>query len=199
MAAYFRPAEWGSQSSVIMAWPSAFNPAYKGTPEDLNDATDEITKIANSIAKFEPVELLVVQDRLADAKTQFTDVANVTLHSIEAYPKLDLWMRDMAPTFVFDKSNTSGELLGVDYNFNGWGDKYPTGSCLSLASMISYQMKIPRVTSTVISEGGSLEVDGEDALLIMESSVIIDNRNPGKSKSQIEEELQRTLGMKKVI
>ncbi|TQV91797.1 hypothetical protein V2A60_006086 [Cordyceps javanica] len=182
-----------------MAWPSADNPAYTDAQDDLEAATSDITNIAQAVAKFEPVKLLVVQSRLADAKSKFGDSKNITLHPIETYPKLDLWMRDMAPTFVFDKTNASGQLLGVDYNFNGWGDKFPTGSCLSLASMISYDMKIPRVASSLVSEGGSLEVDGEGTLLLTESSVLIDNRNPGKSKSQVEEELQRTLGITKFI
>lgn len=199
MGAYFRPGEWGSQSSVIMAWPSADNPAYKNAQDDLHAATTDITNIAQAVAKFEPVKLLVVQSRLDEAKAQFADSKNITLQPIETYPKLDLWMRDMAPTFVFDKTNTSGQLLGVDYNFNGWGNKFPTGSCLSLASMISYDMKIPRVASSLVTEGGSLEVDGEGTLLVTESSVLIDNRNPGKSKSQAEEEFQKTLGVTKTI
>ncbi|OAR01957.1 hypothetical protein LLEC1_06823 [Akanthomyces lecanii] len=198
-AAYFRPAEWGAQSSVIMAWPSADNPAYKNAQDDLQDATTDITSIAQAVAKFEPVTLLVVQSRLDEAKSQFADSKNITLKSIDAYPKLDLWMRDMAPTFAFDKTNTSGQLFGVDYNFNGWGNKFPTGSCLSLASMLCYDTKVPRVESSLISEGGSLEVDGEGTLLVTESSVLIDNRNPGKTKAQAEEEFQRTLGVTKTI
>ncbi|EGX87864.1 putative peptidyl-arginine deiminase family protein [Cordyceps militaris CM01] len=199
LAAYFRPAEWGAQSSVIMAWPSGDNPAYHNAPDDLSAATEDISNIAAAVAKFEPVTLLVVQSRLADAQAQFADRSNITLLPIATYPTLDLWMRDMAPTFVLDRSNTTGQLAGVDYNFNGWGGKFPTGSCLSLASLLSYHMKVPRVDGALVSEGGSLEVDGEGTLLVTESSVLIDNRNPGTTKAQAEAAFEKTLGVTKTI
>ncbi|KAJ4155082.1 hypothetical protein LMH87_000347 [Akanthomyces muscarius] len=60
-------------------------------------------------------------------------------------------------------------------------------------------MEIPRVCSSLVTEGGSLEVDGEGTLLITESSVLNDNRNPGQSRQDIEAELARTLGIKKFI
>lgn len=60
-------------------------------------------------------------------------------------------------------------------------------------------MKTPRVASSLVTEGGSLEVDGDGTLLITESSLINDNCNPGKSKEDVEAELRRTLGADKII
>ncbi|KAJ2978214.1 hypothetical protein NQ176_g3940 [Zarea fungicola] len=199
LAEFFRPAEWGKQSSVIMAWPSIDNSAYSDSVDDLSDTTTDITNIAQAVSKFEPVTLLVVQSRLSDAQSTFADSKNITLLPIQTYPKLDLWMRDMAPTFAFDGTAADSRLYGVDYNFNGWGNKYPTGSCISLASMILYKKKIPRVPSSLITEGGSLEVDGEGTLLITDSSILNDNRNPGKTKPEVEDELRKTLGVTKFI
>ena len=53
LAAYFRPAEWGAQSSVIMAWPSADNPAYTDAQDDLEAATSDITNIAQAVRREE--------------------------------------------------------------------------------------------------------------------------------------------------
>lgn len=103
----------------------------------------------------------------------------------------------MAPTFVIDMDKK--QLEGVDYNFNGWGNKYPTKSCSSLAAMYMSNKHITRVASTIVGEGGSFETDGDGTLLVTESSVINDNRNPGRDKKTIEDELIRTLGLKKVI
>lgn len=196
-AALFRPAEWDPQSSVIMSWPSAETGAYDKT-DDLNRATADVSAIAEAVGKFQPVTVLVEEDRYDEAKGRFKSSTNITLQPIQGYPRLDLWMRDMAPTFVVNTD--SKKLEGVDFNFNGWGNKYPTGSCNSLAAMILHNMKqTPRIGSTVIGEGGSFEVDGEGTLLVTESSVVISNRNPGKTRQDIENELIRNLGLKKVI
>lgn len=198
-AAFFRPAEWDRQSQVIMAWPSAENDAYEGK-EELNLATKDVSMVAEAIALFEPVTLLVTEDRFSEADDRFKNSSGkIQVKSIQGYPKLDLWMRDMAPTFVVNDDNNDATLYGVDYNFNGWGNKYPTGQCLSLAAKILYDMKTPGTRSSLVTEGGSLEVDGEGTLIITESSIINDNRNPGKSKKDIETELIRTLGVDKII
>jgi agmatine deiminase len=60
-------------------------------------------------------------------------------------------------------------------------------------------MQMPLVNSSVVTEGGSLEVDGEGTLLVTKSSILNDNRNPGKSADQVEQELRRTLGVDKII
>lgn len=195
LAAFTRPAEWDAQVSVIMAWPSAETDAYDES--SLDRATSDVSAIADAVGKFEPVTVLVEDDRYLDALQRFNSSKNVTVQPIQGYAKLDLWMRDMAPTFVVNMDNK--QLEGVDYNFNGWGNKYPTESCNSLAAMYMYNKNITRVASTIVGEGGSFETDGDGTLLVTESSVINDNRNPGKSKQTIEDELIRTLGLKKVI
>lgn len=198
-AAFFRPAEWDRQSGVIMAWPAAANDAYLDDKDGLKGVTKDISTIAEAVALFEPVTLVVVPERLKEAESRFKRSKNITLMPVDGYPKLDLWMRDMAPTFVVNDDDRNATLHAVDYNFNGWGNKYPTGTNNSLAGIIAARKNVPVVRSSLVTEGGSLEVDGDGTLLITESSVLIDNRNPGKNKSQIEEELHRTLGVDKII
>ncbi|KAJ6787439.1 hypothetical protein PWT90_03279 [Aphanocladium album] len=198
-ASFFRPAEWDRHSGVIMAWPAAANDAYLDDKQGLKDVTKDITTIAEAVALFEPVTLVVVPDRLKEAESRFKRSKNITLLPVDGYPKLDLWMRDMAPTFVVNYDNKDAKLHGVDYNFNGWGNKYPTGTNNSLARFIAGSKNVPVVQSSLVSEGGSVEVDGDGTLFITESSVLIDNRNPGRNKTQIEDELHRTLGVDKII
>lgn len=198
-ASFFRPAEWDKQSGVIMAWPAAANNAYLDDKQGLKDVTKDITTIAEAVALFEPVTLVVTPDRLKDAESRFKRAKNISLLPVDGYPKLDLWMRDMAPTFVVNDDDRDARLHAVDFNFNGWGNKYPTGTSNSLARIIAAHRNIPTVQSSLVTEGGSLEVDGDGTLLITESSVLIDNRNPGRSKAQVEEELYRMLGVEKII
>ncbi|KAJ4155081.1 hypothetical protein LMH87_000346 [Akanthomyces muscarius] len=120
-AALLRPAEWDRQSRVLMAWPSAQNDAYKGASHDLKLATKDVSLVAEAVALFEPVTLLVTPDRVSEANSRFAkNSTNIKILPVDSYPKLDLWMRDMAPTFVFDVDDKgSKQLLGVDFNFNG--------------------------------------------------------------------------------
>lgn len=144
-ATLYRPPEWHPQSQVLMAWPSAANPAYEDDIEGLQAAKDDITAIAAAVSLFEPVVLFVVPEKLSMAEEHFADLANITVAPVHGYHQLDLWMRDMAPTFVLAENET--QLYGVDYNFNGWGGKYPTHSCDLLASIILNNIETPRVTS----------------------------------------------------
>lgn len=198
-ASFFRPAEWDRHSGVIMAWPSAANDAYLDDARGLKDVTKDITTIAEAVALFEPVTLVVAPERLSEASSRFKRAKNITLLPVDGYPKLDLWMRDMAPTFVVNDDDRDAALHGVDFNFNGWGHKYPTGTHNSLAGLLGQRMSVPTVSSWLVGEGGSLEVDGDGTLLITESSVLNDNRNPGRTKAQTEAELRRTLGVGKII
>lgn len=196
LAALSRPAEWDAQVGVIMAWPSVETGAYDETGS-LDRATTDVSAIADAVGKFEPVTVLVEDDRYDDALARFNSSKNVAVQPIQGYPRLDLWMRDMAPTFVIDTD--SKQLEGVDFNFNGWGGRYPTGSCNSLAAIYMHNKNITRVASSIVGEGGSFETDGNGTLVVTESSVINDNRNPGMDKQAIEDELIRNLGLKKVI
>jgi agmatine/peptidylarginine deiminase len=55
------------------------------------------------------------------------------------------------------------------------------------------------ITSKVCLEGGALVSDGDGTLIVSESSIIGDERNPGFSKEEIEDELRRLLGVEKII
>lgn len=196
-ATFSRPAEWDRQSHVIMAWPG-HNDYYTENPGDLKPATKEISAIAEAVALFEPVTLLVNSDQLDEAKKRFKKSGQITLVPvpIDEYA-LDLWMRDMAPTYVVDSVQQA--LSGVDYNFNGWGGKYPVDADESLASIILNTSHVPQIASTIVTEGGSLEVDGEGTLIITESSILNSNRNPKQSRADVEAELRHTLGVEHII
>lgn len=51
----------------------------------------------------------------------------------------------------------------------------------------------------LVLEGGGIEVDGEGTAIITESCVLNENRNPGKSKKDVEAKLADLLGLKKII
>lgn len=107
----------------------------------------------------------------------------------------DLWARDTVPVFV----EQDGRVTGVDFHFNGWGDKQEHTHDARVGRALLPEYGIPRVEAPLVAEGGSFETDGEGTLLITESSIVNVNRNPGRSRDRIEAELKQSLGVEKVV
>ncbi|KAG0336437.1 hypothetical protein BG000_006588 [Podila horticola] len=66
------------------------------------------------------------------------------------------------------------------------------------SSLLDY-LDLPGFRSKLVAEGGSIETDGEGTLLMTESSIVNKNRNPGKSRDQIEQIFKSELGVQKII
>ena len=173
-------------------------PNLAGTYDDavsLKAARKEVTSIANAISEFEPVWLYATSSEAAEARSMVNE--NVTVKEAEVD---NLWIRDLGPVFL--RGNGSSKTnAAVDFNFNYWGSKSrPTIDPTFARRILGDDFKeVTRHQAGIISEGGALEVDGEGTLLVTDSSIINDNRNPGKSKETIEAELKRILGVQKVI
>lgn len=150
-----------------------------------------LATIANTIAKYEPVSMLVNEDDYALAKSLVGP--NVALVVAETD---DLWMRDTGPVFV---KNGKGKIAAVDFNFNGWGNKQVHDNDAEVAEFIAEQADVDTLHTKLVLEGGGIEVDGNGTAIITESCVLNANRNPGLTKKQCEAELNKLLGIEKVI
>ncbi|KAH8704890.1 putative agmatine deiminase [Talaromyces proteolyticus] len=204
ISSFVRPAEWARHSHCILAWPGLNNSTFQ-TSASLTAATNEVSSLVKAIARFEPVTLVVGQERLHEARSEFESGSSTVKHEVRINPILgddmNLWMRDIAPTFTLyqQEKKPAQQLSGVDFNFNGWGNRHATAATVTLARTLLENMKTNRIKASITTEGGALEIDGEGTLLVTESSIINNNRNPGKSKEDIEKELQRCLGVSKII
>ncbi|MGZ2749542.1 agmatine deiminase family protein [Burkholderia stagnalis] len=161
-------------------------------------AQDNLAEIARAISAFEPVNMLVREEDYAIAARKCGAVAKLIIQPID-----DLWMRDTGPVFV---KNSQGKLATVNFNFNGWGEKHYYGRekqdyerDAQVAGFVSQQAGVSQLRSSLVMEGGGIEVDGEGTAIITESCVLNSNRNPGVSKAQCEAELKRLLGLDKII
>lgn len=150
-----------------------------------------LVRIANAIAAYEPVNMLVRPDELASARSLFDARVNLIAAGMD-----DLWMRDTGPVFV---RKSTGERAGVKFNFNGWGKRQQSGKDGLVADVVAAQARVPLLATRLVLEGGALEVDGKGTAIITESCVLNSNRNPGWSKADCEAELLRLLGIRKVI
>lgn len=160
----------------------------------------ELSTIATIISDYEPVTILVHSKDLSEAETTFQGCGTYEV-GIEPtnMNDLEIWMRDIAPTFVFAEGPSHSDLHGIDFNFNGWGVKYFSASNACLSRQFLADSNIPRVETSIVVEGGALETEGEGTLLVTDSSILNPNRNANISQGTIEKELRQLLGIFKII
>ncbi|WP_407289082.1 agmatine deiminase family protein [Streptomyces sp. BP-8] len=188
-----RPADrrrwWPDESRphelTYMAWPTRriWGSATDGVRED-------IARIARAVADFEPVTLLANSEEVKAARRACGSGVEVVPTPVD-----DLWMRDTGPTFV----RGADRIAGVDLNFNGWGGKQEHARDGRVARAVLEDERIKRIKAPITAEGGALETDGRGTLLVTESSLVNDSRNPGMSRNAIERALKDLFGVTTVI
>lgn len=183
------PPEWAPHARTWMAWPC--NPTV--LDEDAEGAFRAWAATANAIVEFEPVRMIVPPGRTGEAST-FLDGRVDTIE----HPIGDSWFRDSGPSFVVSQD---GRLGAVDWTFNGWGGRtFPEAVDDALVALFAAeQAGAERLASKLVNEGGGIHVDGEGTLLLTESVQLNPNRNPGWTRSEIEDECHRMLGTRHAI
>lgn len=150
-----------------------------------------LAEVALAIAQFEPVSMLVREAEWKQAQALLGSEVELVPAALD-----DFWIRDTGPVFV---KNTAGEMAGIDFNFNGWGERQAYAQDALVAERVLEYAGTPTLNTRLILEGGALEVDGQGTAIITESCVLNSNRNPGLSKAECEAELKRLLGLTKII
>lgn len=170
----------------------SFGPSAEIWGEDLLPVVRRnLADVANAIARHEPVRMLVRPDEMTLARRMLSPAVSLVPVAVD-----DLWIRDSGPVFVADGGTALG---GVDFNFNGWGERQEHGNDTLVAAKVTASADATPLGTPLTLEGGALEVDGHGTALITESCVLNENRNPGWSKAAVEAELGRLLGVRKVI
>jgi agmatine deiminase len=121
----------------------------------------------------------------------------VTLHEI---PTNDAWARDHGPIFVKRQRQGRAELAVTDWLFNSWGQKYgPWDLDDVVPQKIAARFNLPVFEPGIVLEGGSIDVNGQGALLTTEACLLNPNRNPTLSREEIEDYLRAYLGVQKIL
>lgn len=185
---FFMPPEWAPHTRCWMAWPCRKDLWGAG----LDAACDAYAEVADAISQFEPVTMIARGDEVASVSMRTTaKVATLPLgHD-------DSWIRDNGPSFLVDRQ---GGLAAVDWVFNSWGEKYkPYDLDAAVAEVLLDRIKVKRYAAPLVLEGGAFHVDGEGTLIATEQCLLNPNRNPGKSREEIEQVLRDYLGIETVI
>jgi agmatine deiminase len=182
------PAEFEPHAATWMAWPTR----RELWGEHVAAVKADFARLATTIARFEPVRMVACAIDAAEARAMCG--AGV---SVIEFPIDDSWARDAGPIFLLDER---GALVASAWRFTAWGHKYqPYDQDALLGRRIAAYLNVPVATSDLALEGGAVLVDGEGTLVTTETCLLNPNRNPGLSRAEVDAELQRVLGVRKVI
>ncbi len=188
---WFMPAEWVNHAATWMVWPHNQALWESGWGVTLEQVQVDFARVANAIARFEPVKMVVDPSARASA----SDLCGANIELIELAVN-DSWCRDSGPSFI---CHPQQGLAGVSWRFNAWGGKSAHDLDESLARRVLNQLGLDCFGTALSNEGGAIHVDGEGTLITTESVLLNPNRNPGMTKAEIEEIFTRFLGVKKTI
>ncbi|MCE1180215.1 MAG: agmatine deiminase family protein [Micrococcales bacterium] len=186
------PAETDEHARTWMAWPSA-GYTLGDTDVDAEEARATWAAVANTVADFEPVAMVVTPEDREIAASHLRD--DIEVHEA---PLDDAWMRDIGPSFVLSEE---GRLGAVDWTFNGWGGQEwaSWGHDARIGKLVGTLAGARVVDSPMVNEGGGIHVDGLGTVLLTETVQRDPGRNPGMARIEIEAELARTVGASEFI
>ncbi|KAH8678440.1 peptidylarginine deiminase [Xylariales sp. PMI_506] len=216
---YVYPADTWRHIATILGFPSKCSLAA----EYYEDACREIVSLATTIATFEPVRLYTRPEDVAKARALVANAASASNINVIPFQTNHLWVRDTGPVYVQSPGTSSRQRYAIDFRFSEWGKRESITEHERAADGLIWPVMSPEqrqentdfgsrviaadhepspvtaVESAICLEGGALVVDGEGTLLATESSILNENRNPGLSRAAVEAELQRLLGVDKIV
>jgi len=190
---FFMPAEWRRHTSTWLTWPK--DP--ETWPQRVPQVQEIFRQMMLALTPHETVNLLVDNEETEKEvlrRCDFPTASNIQFHQIET---VDSWIRDYGPNFLIRDET---ELAYNDWVFNAWGGKYDELKRDDrVPSMLEEYLGVRRFEPGVVMEGGSIEVNGAGSVLTTEQCLLNPNRNPGLSRSEIEEYLLTYLGVTQVL
>jgi len=186
------PGEFEPHRGCWMLWPER--------PDNWRDgaepAREAWIRVASAISMSEQVTVGASVAQFANARRRLPARVRVVRMASN-----DAWMRDVGPTFLVD---ARGRRRGVDWRFNAWGGLHgglycPWTADDRVAGRVLKLERVARYRAPFVLEGGAIHVDGEGTLLTTEECLLNPNRNPELGRREIEERLERYLGVRKVI
>jgi len=189
---YRMPAEWEPHTATWLAWPhnrETWPGAFSPIPKIWADLT-------RTLAEHEPLRILAGGEGvMAAARRHVGHLTGVELYDI---PTNDAWARDHGPTFLVNATGAPPAL--VDWQYNAWGDKYgPYDQDNLVGQRIAEETGYQRFAPKVVLEGGAIDVNGRGTVLTTAGCLLNKNRNPGRSKGDMERILYDNLGARHVI
>ncbi len=191
------PAEWEPHAATWLSWPHK-EASWPGCFEPIPRIWVEMVR---ALVPYEHVHILVNEAAPAAQVRELlleggVDLAHVSLHDIRTD---DAWARDHGPTFVV-REGEKRELAVVDWIYNAWGGKYPPWDNDDVVpQQIAAKLGLRLFQPGIVLEGGSIDVNGQGALLTTEACLLNPNRNPHLNREQIETYLRDYLAVRHIL
>lgn len=192
---YHMPAEWEEHEGTWLVWPHNYTSWGAHYRDELENIWVQMTQALHEgekvhIIVYDKNEKKHVHDVLENLKLNMNNI------NLLIIPADDVWVRDSGPVFIYDNEDN---LLMTDWNFNGWGAKYPYQLDRQVSKKISEVTNIPILDTKICLECGGIEVNGSGTFMAAKTSIINDNRNPGLSQKEIEEEISKYFGVSNFV
>jgi agmatine deiminase len=202
---YRMPAEWEPHAATWLSWPRREGISF---PESFDRVMPALRAMVEALVESEQVCINVfngAHEAEARSVVRGLPMERITFYCI---PTNEPWCRDHGPIFLGrDRDQKSanrrirrGELAVVDWDYNAWGNKYPSFDLDEVVpTRVAEILGVPVFYPHMILEGGSIEVNGAGALLTTESCLLNKNRNPNLSRDEIERRLRDYLGVRDIL
>ena len=180
-------AEWEAQSMVQLTWP------HRDTDwaPILHDITAVYRNMAREIAKREA--LLIVAPASLSAELGKMENASIT-----SFTSNDTWARDHG----FITVEEDQQLVLLDFQFNGWGEKFEAERDNAINRHLYDQGLVKGAYEQhldFVLEGGSIESDGRGTIFTTKCCLMAPHRNQPLTQQEIEERLKTWLGAERVV
>ena len=191
------PAEWDPQEGVWLSWPTNQN-TWR---ERWVAVKNKFAEITLKLSQFESVFINCVESERPGVEKLLAEVeksAGLTGGDLQFFNHRtnDVWVRDYGPIYL--RHAQSGALALTDWDYNGWGEKYPYKLDNLIPSLIENASGLPCFNQLLVLEGGSIETNGVGDILVTRDCLLNSNRNPKYTSEEISQVLRVALGVEKI-
>ena len=192
---YRMPAEWEPHAATWLSWPRREGISFPGAYDRV---LPTLRQMVAALVESEPLNINVCNGaHEAEARTILDGIAPecITYRRISTN---ELWCRDHGPIFLTRRNDP--KLAVVDWDYNGWGNKYPPYDLDEVVpTRVAELLGVPVFYPRMILEGGSIDVNGTGSLLTSEGCLLNPNRNPNLSREHIEQRLRDYVGVTEIL
>lgn len=121
-----------------------------------------------------------------------------TVIVVDDIPHNDTWVRDHG--FITVEEN--GQLILLDFKFNGWGEKFAAELDNDINRQLYEQQLVKGIYEShldFVLEGGSIESDGKGTIFTTTCCLMAPHRNQPLTQQEIEQQLKEWLGAERIV
>ncbi|SEM52343.1 agmatine deiminase [bacterium A37T11] len=198
LSGYRFPAEWEKHEATWLSWPHKED-SWPGLIQQIYPA---YAQFVAELSLGEKVRINVKDEHMKAFALEHLSKTNARLGQVEFYfhPTNDAWCRDHGPAFLVNKDAAIDKKVVLDWGFNAWGGKYPPYDLDDvIPTLVGKALDLKVMYPGIIMEGGSVEFNGNGALLTSRSCLLNKNRNPHLTQSEIESYLKNFYRVSQIL